>query len=518
MSTSAAQKIVKGAMLLMALQIFEQITGLVRQAMIAALFGTSEALDAYVVAGTIIGLLITWVSLPINQTLIPMFRHCLAREGERAAWANTSILFNNLAVILAVISLAVGLLAPGLIGIFAPGFSDTGEATAASLVRIMTVSVFFGGAAAVLTQIFLSYERFFRPGVSGSVNNLVAVVAMVVLVPMQGIHGLALAVVIGAMAEFAIQLPILWEKRQYYTPKVDLRHPEMLELGRLSTPLLLSAGGNDVARVTDRMFASMLPTGSVSALNFAQRLTGLQYDFLVRPLQYSSYPHFAKLTAERDFEALSRQLFSYLRVVLFISLPVAVGVMALSEPIVRLLFARGAFNETSVRLTSTALLVFSMGVPATGMNRILDRTFFTLKDTRTPTRLSLLRIAVKIGLAFLLMRPLAHLGIALAESLSQILRLPLLFRALPADIRRQEMGKTLASFGRTALIALVMGGAVYLLDTRISGWLPLPVELATLAAAGAGIFCVMAFVLSGDEARTVLGTVMALVRRSTRRG
>jgi putative peptidoglycan lipid II flippase len=504
MARTTGTTIVRAAVLLMALEGVEQVTGLVKQMVIAARFGTSAQMDAYVVATTIAGLVILWVTLPTNQVLIPMFRHDLARAGESRAWANVSVVFNNLAVLLIVIAVGAGLVAPHLVTLLAPGFEPDAHALATSLARVVAVSVVFVGAARVLSQIYFSYRRFFTPGIAGTANNAVLVLAFLAMAPALGIQGLALAVVAGAVAELAIQLPILWAKRRLYTARVDPRSPQMAEMGRLSLPLLLSTGGTEVARITDRVFASLLPAGSLTALSFAQRLNGLQADFVLRPLMRSSYPHFAQLSAERDFTGLSRHLFQYLRVMFFVTVPIAVGLMALSEEVVRLLFQRGAFDETSVRLTSQALLVYTLGFPATALSRILDRTFFTLKDTKTPTRIALLRLGLKVGLAGLLVRPLAHVGIALAESLSQLARLPVLLRALPADIRRQEIGRTLWSFARTIAVGGAMAAAMHLTARWLDGVVALPLEVAIVGLAGAAVFAGLAYPVLGDETRTIL--------------
>ena len=168
---SVRGKIAKAAGLLLVLQVFEQATGLMKQMVIAAQFGTSETMDGYLIATTIVGLILLWVGLPIRQTLIPMFRHDLAKRGERAAWANASVLFNNLLLVLIGIVLLGALIAPYLVSILAPGFDESALSLATSLARITMASVVFVGMGNVLSQIFFSYERFFRPGIVGSVNN-----------------------------------------------------------------------------------------------------------------------------------------------------------------------------------------------------------------------------------------------------------------------------------------------------------------------------------------------------------
>jgi putative peptidoglycan lipid II flippase len=513
MAQSAGEKIVKAAALLMALQFLGQLTGLLKQVLIAAQFGTSETMDGYLVATAVVGIILVWVALPINQTLIPMFRYDLAQRGEKTAWDNASTLFNNLALVLILIALVGELLAPAFVTLVAPGFDSETTGLATWLARITMASVFFVGMGGVLSQILFSYERFFLPGIVVTVDNLVVVAALLILSSNYGIYGLAVAGVLGTISHFVLQLPILWEKRRLYSRKVDLLHPGMVEMGKLSFPLLISAGGTELARITDRIFASLLPSGSLSALAFAQRLTSLQYDFLIRPLQRSTFPHFSRLTAEENFKALSRQLFHYLRIVFFLTLPIAVGVMVTAEFIVRVVYQRGAFDEASVHLTSQALLFYAIGFPAAAVSRILDRTFFSLKDTRTPTKIALLRIGVKIFLSWILIQHLAHVGIALAESISQVVRVPFLFLLLPDQVKGREGWRTIKSFGQTLSASILMGGAIYLIGESINGLFSVPLELVALALLGAAIYGLMAFLFQGEETQTLLNAVATLGAR-----
>jgi len=507
---SALDKIVTAAALLIGAQLLAQVTGLAKQVLIAAQFGTSESMDAYLVAMAVIGLILTWVSLPLSKTIIPMFRYDLSRGGEQIAWANASILFNNLVLVVIVIALMGWGFAPYLVRLMAPGFESGTGALATSLTQIGMVSIVFAAVGGFLSRLYFAYERFFVPGFVGSIDNVLIILGLLAFGSTYGIYGLTAAVVLGAFSLLALQAPILWEKRKFYALKVNLRHPGMAEMAKLSFPLLISRGGAQLARVTDRIFASLLPTGSLSALDYARRLTSVQYELLVRSFNRSTFPHFTRLTAEEDFKTLSHQLFRYLRVVSFLTIPMAIGVMVLAEVIVRLIYQRGAFGETSVRLTSQALAFYAIGFPANSMAAILNNTFFSLKDTRTPTKIALLEMGIKILLSWVLTRPLAHIGIALAESISQLVTVPFLILLLPKQVKRQQGWKTLKSFAQTLTVAAVMGGMIYLVKERIDGVYSIPLELAALASLGAVAYGVMGSIFQREEAQTLFNAVMTL--------
>jgi putative peptidoglycan lipid II flippase len=509
-------KIAKAAGLLLVLQVVEQATGLLKQILIAAQFGTSSMMDGYLIATTIAGLILLWVGLPIRQTLIPMFRHDLAKRGEGTAWANTSVLFNNLLLVIVGIVIIAELLAPYLVTVLAPGLEEEAASSAVSLARITLASVIFVGMGNVLSQVLFSYERFFWPGIAGAVNNIVVMLALLAFGATYGIYGLAVAAVLGAACHLALQLPILWEKRKLYSGSVNLRHPYMVETGKLSLPLLISTGGNELARVTDRIFASLLPIGSLSALAFAHRPITVLIEFLIHPLNTATLPHFAKLSAEEDFRTLSRQLFHYVRVIAFFTVPIAVGLMLIAEDVIRALYQRGAFDEASVRLTGQALLFYAIGVPAQAIMRIFRNAFFNLKDTWTPTKIALVRIGIKIVLSWILVQPLAHRGIALAESLSLFANAVFLFCFLPRELKGQEVWKTLGAFAQTLAGCAVMGTVVYLVQERIDGIFSLPLEIGGLILLGAATYGLTALFFQVEVSHSLLRTATELAGRYIR--
>lgn len=501
---SAPGKIVKAAGLLVVLRFLGQCAGLSKQMLVAAWFGISATMDSYVVATTIVGLILLWIGLPVHQTLVPMFRHDLAQRGERAAWANFSILINTLFLVIVAIVVVGELVTPYLVDILAPGFQGETEALAYSLTRITLVSVVFVGMGDVLSQISYSYERFFGPGVSKTVDNLVGIVVLVALGGIYGVHGLAVGVVVGAAFRSLFLIPLLWEKRQFYRFKVDLRHPQVAAMGKLSLPLLISTGGNEMARVTDRIFASLLPVGSLSALAFAHRPTTVLFEFLLQPLQLATFPHFTKLSAKQEFRTLSRQLFQYLRVIFFFTLPIAIGIMLTAEPLVRTLYQRGAFDETAVYLTSQAVFFYAIGVPAHGITRLFRSTFFGLKDTWTPTKVALGCTGLKILLAWILIGPLAHAGIALAESLCQIANALILFCVLPKEVKGQEGWNTIISFAQSLTGGIIMGAVVYLAKGSAEK-LPSPaLELGALVLLGVAVYGIIGLLSQGEASQTVL--------------
>lgn len=507
---SPHDKIAQATALLIGLELLTAGAGLLRQVLVAAQFGTSETTDAYVAATAAVGLVQIWLILPIRQVILPMFRHDLVRHGEQGAWDSISVLLNNFVIVLLLIALAAWFGAPSLVRLITPGFAEETSALAATLTQIMMLTLLLIPPSLVLKQILFSYERFFLPGITDLVNNLVTVAVLVLLSGRYGIYGLAAATVLGAVCELLSQLPILWEKRKLFRWKLDLRHPGMYEMGKLSLPLFLTNGSMELARVTDRIFASLLPPGSLSALAFGSRPSSILSDIILDPAQKAVFPHFSKLSAEENFRELARQHSSYLRALFFLTLPVTIGLILTAEPLVRVLYQRGAFDETSVLLTSQAFACYMLGFPALALSRAFNRVFLSFKDTWTPTKLSLLRVGVKILLAWILVRSFAHAGLALAESLSQIVRTSSMFFFLPSQLKGHDRWNTVQSFGKTLAACVFMGVPLYLLKEEITGLVSPLVELGAMALLGVTTYGMVLFLRGGEEAQLLLRVLSAV--------
>jgi putative peptidoglycan lipid II flippase len=495
--------IVKAGSLLMVLELVGQLAALFKQVVVAAQFGTSAEMDRYLAALAIAWLVRMWVSLPIKQTVIPMFRHDIAQRGETAAWARMSVLFNNTGLVLLVLATVVALGAPVLVDLVAPGFSAESEGQTTFLVRVLVLSIVFSGLQNVLSQILFSYRRFLLPGIAGVLESAVAIAVLLAIGGAWGVTGLAVAVVLGTFAQFIVQLPVLWWHRRAYVARVRLGDPAMKEMTRLSVPLMVTAGGNELGRITDRVFASLLAAGSLSALAFAHRLASAANNLFIDAFQQATFPHFTQLGAEEKFERLSRELFRYLRLILFVAVPVAAGLLVTADLAVRAVYARGAFDETSVRLTSQALMVYMLGFPALSAVRLLSRTFFSLKDTRTPTKVALLRLGVRVVLCLVLIGPLGHMGIALADSLSEVLRAVILFAVLPSHVRRDEGRETGRSVLRSVGAAAIMAAVLVFVRQTLSETLAPGLEIVLLVSLGAVTYMGVALAINAEECRAL---------------
>jgi len=460
--TSSSQKILRSTALVMGLTLIAKVSGFLRDIVIASQFGTSQAMDAFFVAMTIATLMYMWLKDPIQVVLVPIFTEQIARRGERGAWEYTSTLINTL-LILFLIIIAIGwLLSPSLVSLTAPGFAHEVGNLSAELTKFLMPSVLLYGLARLLSALFYSYQQFGLPGMTTVVDNVAAIILIASLTPTLGIYALVMGSVLGAATQVLVQLPILWKRLSYYRFRLELRSPALRRMAWISFPLLIGTGGAELSLISDRIFASLLPTGTLSALAYGQRLTyATFFQLFVASLTTVLFPSFSESAGLNDYGGLARKLFRSLRLLFWLVFPLSIGILLLHEPLVRLVYQRGVFSEESVRLTSQAVLYYAIGLSGYSLSNLLSYAFYSVKDTKTPVLTGLVRLGVKILLSFALVGSMTHAGLALAESISFLLKAALLFIFLPKELRMNEYRRTFQSFGVT--IVMTAGMAVVIL-------------------------------------------------------
>lgn len=506
--TSSGQRILRSTALVIGLTLTAKATGLLRDIIMAAQFGTSQEMDAFLVSGMIASLMFVLLKNPIQVVLVPLFTKDLTTRGERTAWENASILINTSIILLLILAGIGWLLSPYLVWLVAPGFNEETKILSADLTRLMMLTLVFLGLAKLLSALFHSYQRFGWPGMISTVDNLVVIPSILLLTPLVGIYGLAISAVLGTVAQALSQTPILWKNRSYYKPRVDLKNPILHRMAWMSLPLLIGIGGAELGKISDRIFASLLPPGSLSALAYGHRLTYAIFQLFIASLTTVLFPFFSKTAGLADYKDLRKKLFKSLRTLFWIILPLSIGILLLHEPLVRLVYHRGAFSEESVRITGQAVFYYAIGVSAYSLSNVLSYAFYSLHDTKTPVVMGLVRMGLKILLSFFLVGRMAHAGLALAESLSFVVKAILLLFFLPRELKHPEYRKVFQSFGVTTAITVAMGAVIYFILPIFerafevgASFTATSMGLGAAIAAGAGTYLIFSLLLQPTELR-----------------
>lgn len=320
--------------------------------------------------------------------------------------------------------------APLLIKLVAPGFQGAVQTMTVELVRIVLPLMIFAGLASLFTNLLNANNIFGLPAFSTSVNNIFIIISALTLGSRYGIQGLALGTVLAMAAMALVQFPTLLKSGFKFRLALDLRHPGVQKVYILALPAAIGVAVNQANVYINGVLASWLPEGSISALSYADRLIQFPVSLFVLALGTAVFPALSGWAARGDQEDLAKILLTSMKVVIAGIIPASVGLMVLSQPIVKLVFERGAFDQAASAMTAAALFFYAVGLVGQASAILLTRGFYALQDTRTPVKLGLVIVGVNLILSLFFIRYLQHAGLALANSLANLTYLVLLLEFL----------------------------------------------------------------------------------------
>ncbi len=449
-----------------------RVLGLVREQVMATLFGAGFATDAFNVAFRIPNLLRDlFAEGAMSSAFVPTFTEARARGGDADAWRMGRALMLRLGLLLGALCVAGFWVAPWLVRIFAPGFSEIPgklELTVL-LTRIMLPFLAAVSLASVAMGMLNASGRFGVPALAPALMNVGMIVGGVALIPVfegigqPAIVAMAIGVVVGGLAQFLCQVPPLHRLGFRFTG-AGWTHPGVRRVAALMIPATVGLAGTQINLLVSTWIASLLEQGSVSWLWYAFRLMQLPIGVFGVALATVSLPALSRAAVNQDSGALRGTLSATLRLVFLLTIPSAVWLAVCAQPVIALLYEHGRFLPLDTERTAWALVLYCVGLPAFAAVGVLTRTFYALGDTATPVRASFVSVAVNLGLNLLFIGPLrdlgmGHLGLALATSLTSIVNFAQLAFFLRRRLGDLEGRRMRATFVRVSLASAVAGAA-----------------------------------------------------------
>jgi len=507
---SSTRQIARAATLVMALFVFSRMAGLAREMIIGARFGTGAEYDAYLAAFRLPDLLFQLMAGgALGSAFIPVFTGCLARRDLRGAWRLYSAVTNCVVIIMTVAAVLAAIAAPLLVRyVLAPGFTPEQQALTAQLMRWMLVSTVIFGVSGIIMAVLNSLQHFLLPALAPVLYNLAIIAGAWFLGPTIGVYGLVLGVVVGAALHLDAQLFGLWWHGAGYSPVLGLNDTHVREVGRLMAPRILGLAVVQLNFWVNTILASSLPSGSLSALNYAWLLMLLPQGIVAQGMATAAFPTFAALEAGGRYAELRRTLSTTLRAVLFLTIPAAAGLFVWRVPLVRMLFQRGVFTEQSTQWTAYALAFYAFGLLGHSLLEITSRAFYALHDTRTPVGVGVASMALNVVLSLALRPALGFAGLALGNTIATTLEMVVLLWLLTRRLGGLEWVQLSATALRSLLATVVMAVALQWVATRWTSAPALVVGASGLLL-GALIYLIGAAILRMPE----LGMVRRMASR-----
>ena len=511
------RRVAKAAGVIGAATFLSRVLGFVRDMVVARAFGASHVADAFYVAYRIPSLLRElFAEGSMSAAFVPVFTRTLATGSRDEARRLARAAFSLIVVVVAAITVLGVVFAPPIVALIAPGFADDpGKAElTARLTRIMFPYLLWISLAALAMGVLNSLRAFAAPALSPALFNLSIIAAVFLLGPLldEPVLAVAWGVFIGGLAQLLVQLPGLSRLGMGLGWLWRPDHPGLRRMGVLLVPTLVGLSVSQVNIFIGTLLASYLAQGSVTYLYYAMRLVQFPLGIFGVALSTALLPTLSSQTATGDARAIRETLSFGLRLILFITLPAMIGLIALRTPIIHLLFEHGRFLAKDTAGTAIALLGYSVGLWAFAGVRVVVPVFYARQDTRTPVVVAILAVAVNVGASLALRGPLGHGGLALATALASafnfIVLLALLRRRLGQFGGRRIARSALQSLAACIPTAVICGAisAMTIWTTR-GAWLEKSALIAAGIAASAASYAALQAAWRNEEARFVWGMI-----------
>ncbi|HEV7769468.1 MAG TPA: murein biosynthesis integral membrane protein MurJ [Solirubrobacterales bacterium] len=495
-----------------------RVAGLVREIVAAGYYGISGPMSAFTIAFQVPNLIRSlFADAALQPAFVPVFTEQLEQKNYREAFRLASTLLLIVTMVLGAITALFVLAAPVVIPLFAPGFKGEILDLTVTLSQVLFPILIMLGISGVVVGILNSYDRFGAFAIAPLFWNLTIIGVLVAIEPLfsgnDRIYAYAIGILVGTLVQLLIPT---WDLRN--TPfkfnwSFEWRNPDVRRVLLLMLPVTISLGLINFNLIINSFFASFVSDQAPAAIDKAFRIYQLPQGIFSVAIATVLFPTLARYASRGAIDDLRATLANGMRQILFVLIPAAAAVLVLAEPMIRLIYQRGAFDAAETAVVSTALFWFAFSLPTNGLFLLLTRTFFGLQRPWIPTTIA----AANLAITALAALALYHLGVggivastAIATGASVIAQAVILRRLLGGLELRRLFDVTVRICLAAAALAAVSYGIWDVLDAALGrGLIGQIISLGCGLALGAIVYLGLAKLLRIAE----LEQILRLVRR-----
>jgi putative peptidoglycan lipid II flippase len=530
-----AESVVLSAGIVSVAVAMSRITGLLREIVMARLFGAGFVYDAFLLGFRIPNLTRDlFAEGALSSAFVPIFTQTLAQKGKKEAAILSNLVGTALILIVGVFCALGVIFSPALVHLLAEGFRQVPGKfeLAVKMTRIMFPFLLLVALAAQAMGVLNACNRFAVPALASTFFNIGSIAFGLIfgysLAPWLGIEpitGMAIGVVLGGALQLAWQVPSLRKEGFSFRPSFDWSHPGLRKIITLMGPAILGNAAVQINVMVNTNFASRIPgNGPVSWLGYAFRFMQLPLGLFGVAIASATLPSISRSAGAGDFEEFRRTLSKSLGMVFLLTVPSSVGLIVLGNTMIGAIYQGGKFHAFDTQQTALALSCYAVGLAGYSALKVLNPAFYALHDARTPMIISLISIAVNYATASLLLSStnLSHAGLALSTSTVAIFGALALFMILRTRVGGIYGRSLAASIGKITVASAVMGGAVWMSSRVVQHWLGIGrlgrlVDLAASIPVGLVVFYLACRLLRVSEldlaSRALAGPLLRRLRR-----
>ncbi len=400
-----------------------RVLGFIRDLTIAQLFGAGAGIDAFFVAFKIPNFMRRlFAEGAFSQAFVPVLSEYQQTKSEDRLKRFMADMTGNLLLVLFLVTLIAVCSTPIIIKIFAPGFAHRGQRfiDASHMLKLTFPYLLFISMTALNGAILNTFGRFAVPSFTPVILNIVLIFAALYLSPQitHPVYALAFGVFIAGILQYLFQLPFLFHAGLLVRPRINFKDKGVRKVLKLMVPALFGVSVAQVNLLLDTIFASFLPVGSVSWLYYSDRLTFFPLGVFGVAIATVILPKLSREHAKKDNGSDCVALEWAMRMILIIAIPSTLGLIIFAKPILMTLLGYGKFTHHDVVMTQKSLSTFSLGLCAFMLVKVLGSAFYATQNIKTPVKVGAVSMLVNTVFCLLLIKPLAHAGLALASSIA----------------------------------------------------------------------------------------------------
>jgi len=520
-NSKAAKTIARGALTVMSAFVISNLVGLLAKTLTARYFGTGIESNAFFTANRFSEILFNLVAGgALGSAFIPVFTGLLAKNENQKAWRLASAVMNLVTVVLIILSVLTVIFSKQVVHyILAPGFAEKEMLLTAQLLRIQVLSSVIFGLSGLVMGALNAHQHFLLPAIAPAMYQVGWIFGIFLLEPIMGISGLAWGVVIGSLFHLAVQIPRLLKLPEInYSFTFGLDMSEVREVTRLMAPRLLGVAVVQLNFLLNTYLASFQQEGAITAISLAFPLMIMPQAIIAQSIAIAALPTFSAQVAKNEINEMRNSLTSTLQAVLILSVPAAVGLILLREPIVSLLYKGSAFTTQSVKLVSWALLWYAMGLIGHCLVEVTSRAFYALHDTKTPVIIGVgamtgnLLLSLLFSTLFSNLGWMPHGGLALANSTATAVESIILLILMKRKLHGINGKKIAETIIKAALASIGMIAAIISVERILSPYGPAQTVVISITIGGIA-YALFLVLLRSKEIKYVFSLIRARFSR-----
>lgn len=489
-----------------------RILGMLRDIAIASLLGASLSADVYFFANRIPNFFRRlFAEGAFSQAFVPVMSKTKETQDKEALKDLLNRTAGTLGFIVLMVSLVGILLSPVFTAIFGWGWFEsylhgTDEAIkfthASFLLKITFPYLFFITLTALTSAVLNVYGKFLIPAITPCVLNIVLITFAYFVAPHFSDPNvvLAVAMVVGGVLQLALQIPFVLKLKIFIIPKWGWHHEGVTKIRKLMLPAIVGISASQINLIVNTALASFLATGAISYLYYSDRLLEFPIGIFAVAISTVILPALSKIDIKQDHAKYVKTLDWGVRLVLLLGIASMCGIIALREPILRVIFMRGAFTAEHVLLSSASLLASVSGLCAIMLVRVIVQGFAAIQDTKTPVRCSITAICSNIIFNLILIWPLGYVGLALSTALAAYVNISLLIYFLKKRNIYTISRQTLVFILKVLFAGFIMALVIFMIRPEFERWIAMSTleatfYLALLVVAGGIVFTAVCLIL-----------------------